>query len=125
MTPPPADSGATSDRPAPNGEPSGTPGATANTEQRSATAQPTPASTSLLQRLKGWLDLVLVADVFLVIAAALWFALAVLLHSRGVEAPLQLFQQLWEPLFTPAIGLLMAAALLSGALGWWQRRGQR
>ncbi|MFZ0409743.1 MAG: hypothetical protein WAM11_16780 [Cyanobium sp.] len=79
----------------------------------------------LLPRLKGWLDLVLVADVFLVIAAALWFALAVLLHSRGVEAPLRLFQSLWEPLFTPAIGLLMAAALLSGGLGWWQRRGQR
>ncbi len=84
-----------------------------------------PASISLLQRLKRWLDLVLVADVFLVIAAALWFALAVLLHSRGLEAPLRLFQTLWEPLFTPAIGLLMAAALLSGALGWWQRRGQR
>ena len=83
------------------------------------------APTPLLQRLKAWLDLILVADVFLVIAAALWFALAVLLHSRGVEAPLRLFQTLWEPLFTPAIGLLMAAALLSGALGWWQRRGQR
>ena len=111
MNPPPADS----------------PGAAAstNTEERPAIAPPTPASTTLLQRLKGWLDLVLVADVFLVIAAALWFALAVLLHSRGVETPLRLFQQLWEPLFTPAIGLLMAAALLSGALGWWQRRGQR
>jgi uncharacterized iron-regulated membrane protein len=24
----------------------------------------------------------------------------------------------------PAVGLLMAAALLSGILGWWQRRGQ-
>jgi uncharacterized iron-regulated membrane protein len=48
----------------------------------------------------------------------------VLLHARGVEAPLTLFQRLWEPLFTPAIGLLMAAAVLSGILGWWQRRGQ-
>ncbi len=65
------------------------------------------------------------ADVFLVLAGALWFLAAVVLHSQGVEAPLQLFQRLWEPLFTPAIGLLMAAALLSGALGWWQRRGQR
>jgi len=125
MTPPPANSGAPVDRPARSAGGADNPGAAANTEQRSATAQPTPASRSLLQRLKGWLDLVLVADVFLVIAAALWFAAAVLLHSRGVEAPLRLFQQLWEPLFTPAIGLLMAAALLSGALGWWRRRGQR
>lgn len=81
-------------------------------------------SVSPLQRLQQWLDRLLVLDVFLVIAAALWFGAAVVLHARGVEAPLQLFQRLWEPLFTPAIGLLMAAALLSGALGWWRRRGQ-
>ncbi|MFM7313436.1 MAG: hypothetical protein ACKO0M_09755 [Cyanobium sp.] len=79
---------------------------------------------SPISRLKEWLDRLLVLDVFLVIAAALWFGGAVLLHARGVEAPLQLFQRLWDPLFTPAIGLLMAAALLSGALGWWRRRGQ-
>jgi hypothetical protein len=78
-----------------------------------------------LRRLKGALDTVLVANVFLVIAGAVWFAVAVLLHSRHVEQPLQLFQSLWEPLFTPAIGLLMGAALVSGVLGWWQRRGQR
>ena len=79
----------------------------------------------MLQRLKAGLDALLVANVFLVIAGALWFAVAVLCHSRKVEAPLELFQRLWEPLFTPAIGLLMAAALVSGLLGWWQRQGQR
>jgi hypothetical protein len=78
----------------------------------------------MLQRLKAGLDALLVADVFLVIAGALWFAVAVVCHSRQVEAPLELFQRLWEPLFTPAIGVLMAAALISGLLGWWQRRGQ-
>ena len=78
-----------------------------------------------MQRLRELVDRLLVADVFLVLAGAIWFAVAVLLHSRGLEAPLNLFQKLWEPLFTPAIGLLMGAALLSGALGWWQRRGQR
>jgi len=87
-------------------------------------ARAADAATSPLSRLTQWLDRLLVLDVFLVIAAAVWFGVAVLLHARGVEAPLQLFQRLWEPLFTPAIGLLMAAALLSGALGWWRRRGQ-
>jgi hypothetical protein len=77
------------------------------------------------QRLKNLIDSLLVIDVFVVIAGALWFAGGVVLHSRGLEAPLQLFQKLWEPLFTPAIGLLMGGALLSGALGWWRRRGQR
>ena len=84
-----------------------------------------PSTNSLPQRLRDALDRLLVVDVFLVLAGAVWFALAVALHSQGVEAPLELFQRLWEPLFTPAIGLLMAAAVLSGVLGWWQRRGQR
>ena len=82
-------------------------------------------SPSLLQQLKGSMDTLLVVDVFVVIAGAIWFAVAVTLHSQHIEAPLVLFQRLWEPLFTPAIGLLMGAALLSGALGWWQRLGQR
>ena len=82
-------------------------------------------SPSVLQQLKGSMDTLLVVDVFVVIAGAIWFAVAVTLHSQHIEAPLELFQRLWEPLFTPAIGLLMGAALLSGVLGWWQRRGQR
>ena len=82
-------------------------------------------SPSFLQQLKGSMDTLLVVDVFVVIAGAIWFAVAVTLHSQHIEAPLELFQRLWEPLFTPAIGLLRGAALLSGALGWWQRRGQR
>ncbi|MGB7563764.1 MAG: hypothetical protein WBM08_03325 [Prochlorococcaceae cyanobacterium] len=94
-------------------------------------AQSPPATPGIEQaagaraRFKNVLDNFLVADVFLVIAGALWFGVAVVLHGRQIEAPLALFQRLWEPLFTPAIGLLMAAALLSGALGWWQRRGLR
>ena len=85
--------------------------------------------SSLGQQLKGWVDALLVADVFVVIAGAVWFGVAVLCHSRGVDAPLHLFQRLWEPLFTPAIGLLMGAAILSGVLGWalnwWRRQAQR
>ena len=77
-----------------------------------------------MQALKLWLDRLLVADVFLVIGSALWFLSAVICEARGLHQPLALFQTLWDPLFMPAIGLLMAAALLSGALGWWQRRRQ-
>ncbi|MEB3321996.1 MAG: hypothetical protein VKI81_04145 [Synechococcaceae cyanobacterium] len=84
-----------------------------------------PAPQPLGQRLRGVLDALLVFDVFLVLAGALWFAAAVVLHGRGVDQPLRVFQQLWQPLFTPAIGLLMAGALISGALGWWRRRGLR
>ena len=89
-----------------------------STDNTSTTLPPLP-------RLKAAIDTLLVIDVFVVIAGALWFALAVLLHSRQIDKPLILFQALWEPLFTPAIGLLMAAALLSGVLSWWRRRVRR
>ena len=72
---------------------------------------------------KLWLDRLLVVDVFLVLAGAGWFGIAIVASSQGVEAPLHLFQQLWDPLFTPAIGLLIASALVSGIASWWQRRG--
>ena len=74
---------------------------------------------------KHWLDRILVLNVFLVIAGAGWFAVAVIGSSQGLEAPMTLFMRLWEPLFTPAIGLLMGAAVLSGCWSWWQRRVQR
>jgi len=75
-----------------------------------------------MELLKRWLDRLLVADVFVVIAGALWFLTAVVCEARSIHQPLAVFQRLWEPLFTPAIGLLMAAAVISGVLGWWQRR---
>ena len=75
-----------------------------------------------MELLKRWLDRLLVADVFVVIAGALWFLAAVICEAKGIHQPLAVFQQLWEPLFTPAIGLLMAAAVISGVLGWWERK---
>ena len=78
-----------------------------------------------LSQVREWVDRLLVADVFLVLAGALWFATAVVLHGWHRDGALELFQRLWQPLFTPAISLLMGAALLSGALGWWQRRALR
>ena len=77
-----------------------------------------------MEPLKRWLDRLLVAAVFVVIAGAFWFLAAVLCEARGIHQPLAVFQKLWEPLFTPAIGLLMAAAVISGVLGWWQRQVQ-
>jgi hypothetical protein len=90
-------------------------------------SDPTPGSppAERLQQIRQLIDRLLVADVFLVLAGALWFAVAVLLHGWHLDGALLLFQRLWQPLFTPAISLLMAAALISGALGWWQRRAPR
>ena len=66
----------------------------------------------------GALNFVLVMDVFFVLASFVWFAIA--LAGRSLDIPLgfDLWYRLWEPLFMPAIGLVMAGALVSGITSW-------
>ncbi len=71
---------------------------------------------------KRWLDRLLMLNVLVVILGAGFFGVAVAAQTQGRSAPMDLFQALWQPLFTPAISLLIMAALLSGILSWWQRR---
>ncbi len=69
-----------------------------------------------------WLNVVLMLDLFLVLASFAWLVAAVM--GRGAKVPLglDLWYQLWEPVFTPAIGLLMAGAIFSGAASWVAKR---
>ena len=73
---------------------------------------------------KRWLDRLLMLNVLLVASGAMFFTVAVLAQSQGRDRAMDLFQQLWQPLFTPAISLLIIAALISGIVSWWQRRVQ-
>jgi hypothetical protein len=74
---------------------------------------------------KRWLDRLLMLNVLLVASGAVFFTVAVVAQSQGRDRAMDLFQQLWQPLFTPAISLLIMAALISGIVSWWQRRVQR
>lgn len=71
---------------------------------------------------KRWLDRLLMLNVLVVLLGAGFFTVAVFSQSQGRDGPMDLFQQLWQPLFTPAISVLIMAALTSGILSWWQRR---
>lgn len=73
-------------------------------------------------RLIGWLNQLLMLDVFLVLLSFFWLAIAVIGRSAGVPLGLDLWYRLWEPVFTPAIGILMAGALLSGLISWLSKR---
>ena len=73
---------------------------------------------------KRWLDRLLMLNVLLVASGAVFFIVAVVAQSQGRDRAMDLFQQLWQPLFTPAISLLIMAALISGIVSWWQRRVQ-
>ena len=73
---------------------------------------------------KRWLDRLLMLNVLVVFLGAGFFGIAVVAQTQGRNQPMDLFQLLWQPLFTPAISLLIMAALISGILSWWQRRVQ-
>ena len=75
--------------------------------------QPSP---NLKERLSQWLNRLLVADVFLVLFSFFWFALALIGRSVGIPLGFDLWHRLWEPVFTPAIGILMAGAILNGII---------
>ena len=73
-------------------------------------------------KLLNWLNLILVADVFLVLLGFIWFAIAVMGEAIGVNLGLDLWHKLWQPVFNPAIGILMGGAILSGLISWVSRK---
>lgn len=69
-----------------------------------------------------WINQLLMADVFLVLLSFFWLAIAVIGRSLGLPLGLDLWYRLWEPVFTPAIGMLMAGAILSGLINQISKR---
>lgn len=65
------------------------------------------------EKLLLWLDRILIADVFLVIIGFGWFAIALIGRSAGIPLGWDIWYQLWQPLFNPAIGILFLGAFLS------------
>ncbi len=73
-------------------------------------------------KLLNWLNLILVADVFLVILGFIWFAVAVAGNASGINLGLDLWHKLWMPVFNPAIGILMGGTLVSGITSWVSKK---
>lgn len=71
-----------------------------------------------------WLNFVLMLDLFFVLLSFFWFATALVGRSLDVPLGFDLWYRLWEPVFTPAIGLLMAGSLTVGAVRWISNRFQ-
>lgn len=67
---------------------------------------------------------VLIADFFFVLVILAWFAVALVANSAlQSSALLDAWMPLWPLVFQPAIGVLMAGALVSGGIGWLQSQG--
>lgn len=74
------------------------------------------------EKLLNWLNLALMGDLFLVLFSFFWLAIAVLGRATGIPLGLDLWYKLWEPVFTPAIGILMAGAIISGLASWISKK---
>jgi hypothetical protein len=62
------------------------------------------------EQLLIWINRLLIADVFLVFFGFAWFAIAVIGKSLNIPLGFDLWYQLWQPLFNPAIGILFLGA---------------
>jgi hypothetical protein len=72
-----------------------------------------------------WLNLLLMANLFFVLACFGWLAIGLIGRSAKVDLGLELWYQLWTPVMQPSIGILMAGSLVIGASGWISRKLQR
>ncbi|MDX2228874.1 MAG: hypothetical protein NW220_04525 [Leptolyngbyaceae cyanobacterium bins.349] len=72
-----------------------------------------------------WLNWALMMNLFFVLLSFVWFAIAVVGRSTGVALGLDVWYSLWDPIMQPAIGILMAGAILSGLTSWVNKRLQR
>ncbi|KXZ50077.1 hypothetical protein GPECTOR_18g55 [Gonium pectorale] len=76
---------------------------------------------------KDTLDKILIADFFLVLFILAWLAAGVAQSAlNGGSSPLlDAWYPLWPLLWQPALGVLMAGALVSGGLGWLREQQQQ
>ncbi|KAG2446859.1 hypothetical protein HYH02_008016 [Chlamydomonas schloesseri] len=79
---------------------------------------------------KDALDKLLIADFFLVLFILAWLAAGVAQNAVSGSSPLlDAWYPLWPLLWQPALGVLMAGALVSGGIGWLNeqaaKRGQQ
>jgi hypothetical protein len=60
------------------------------------------------------INLLLTANVFFVLAIFAWFVVGLVGRANQVDLGFDLWRSLWEPLFLPAISVLMGGAIFSG-----------
>lgn len=65
-----------------------------------------------------WVNVALMIDLFFVLLSFFWFATALLGRAMDIPLGFDLWYRLWDPIFMPAIGLLMAGSLTVGAVSW-------
>jgi hypothetical protein len=72
----------------------------------------------MFDRILRFINNLLTVNVFFVILSFGWFLIAVIGQYTNIPLGMQVWQSLWEPLFLPAISVLMGGAILSATVSY-------
>jgi hypothetical protein len=72
----------------------------------------------MIAKISSLINNLLTFNVFFVLLSFLWFLVAIIGKYANIPLGLQVWQSLWEPLFLPAISVLMGGAIVSGTISY-------
>ena len=72
----------------------------------------------MITKITNLINNILTANVFFVLLSFGWFLIAIVGKYTHIPLGMQVWQSLWEPLFLPAISVLMGGAIVSGTISY-------
>jgi hypothetical protein len=72
----------------------------------------------MVAKILGLINNLLTFNFFFVLLSFIWFIIAVVGKYTNISLGLRIWQSLWEPLFLPAISVLMGGAIVSGTISY-------
>ena len=73
-------------------------------------------------KLKKFIDNLLLINLFAVIFFAIFFIFAIIMQFNGKFIFINFIQIVWNPLVVPLITILIIGALVNGINSWWRRK---
>ena len=73
-------------------------------------------------KLKQFIDNLLLINLFIVIFFAIFFIFAIIMQLNGIFIFINFIQIVWNPLIVPLITILIIGALVNGINSWWRRK---
>ena len=73
-------------------------------------------------KLKQFIDNLLLINLFTVIFFAIFFIFAIIMQLNGIFIFINFIQIVWNPLIVPLITILIIGALVNGINSWWRRK---
>lgn len=72
----------------------------------------------MIAKILNLINNLLTFNFFFVLLSFAWFIIAIIGKYTNIPLGMQVWQGLWEPLFLPAISVLMGGAILSGTISY-------